>query len=315
MREARAHAGDYIDRARQETAIMATTTPPKDAGAKPAAKKRQTRKKAPIEKALLGNLVDETGPRADAIAHDAKTVGEMMRAGSFRLRATGAQTAEARLDDLIAETTTDGAVAGEPTKEQRDRMAAYLNGQAPAGLGAGKSLVVWILTGEGIKPQAETGRKSREATSAAKKGATRSRTSTRNADASPEDLRAAEIGTEIAASKGKPLSQRVSPKEASKARAVIVQMLDDAHDAGRFPNAPSETREAIVAVLPALLGFSSERAFKRYVTGEDVALKDDAKIGVKALTKGIASHQVWARKAAAAAWGVMAQTAEALTSS
>lgn len=57
-----------------------------------------------------------------------------------------------------------------------------------------------------------------------------------------------------------------------------------------------------------MLGFTSERALRAYVAGEEI--KPDAKAGVQTLTKGIASHQCWARKAAAAALGVMGQISE-----
>lgn len=142
-------------------------------------------------------------------------------------------------------------------------------------------------------------------------GAVRARASKRNADVDDVDIRAAELGTEAAAQKGKPLSQRIAAKEAKKAREVLAGMLAEQRNAGKFPNLPMGPLKTEVAnVIPTVLGFSSERALRAYVDGRESTLKDDARAGVKTLTKGIASHQVWARKAAAAALGITLQAKE-----
>lgn len=178
-----------------------------------------------------------------------------------------------------------------------------------AGL-AGKALVVWVLTGQNAGAQAAKAKADRKSTEKAKSGSRRARSSAGDAD--PRMVEAAAIATETAASKGHALSQRVTAKEADVARGVLLAMFDERKEAGRFPNAPKDV-DAQLAMAPAILEFTSEAAFKKFVTGETDRkdLKDGAKAGVQVLTRGIASHQVWARKAAAAAFGVMAEAQKA----
>jgi hypothetical protein len=242
----------------------------------------------------------EVGPRADAAAHDAQTLDAMIRdTGIPRL---GAATLAKVYDEL----DIGDATIVTPTDDQRARMAAYLNGQK-SGL-IGKEAALWVILGDdGRKAREDRHRLEQQMKRTAAKGASRSRASKRNADAKPEDLRAAELASEAAAAKGKPLSQRVSPKEAATARAVLEQLGRDAIAAGKFPNLGDTPP---LMIVPSLLGFTSERAMRAYVDGSKADVADDAKAGVKALTKGIASHQVWARKAAAAAFGVYLQTAK-----
>ena len=95
---------------------------------------------------------------------------------------------------------------------------------------------------------------------------------------------------------------------------MLLEIAAEARGAKKFPNMPDDHALAFGGTA-ALLGFKSDRAFRSFVTGETATkdLNDDAKTGVKDLTKRIASHQVWARKAAAAAAGVAAQTRENTT--
>lgn len=179
----------------------------------------------------------------------------------------------------------------EATTSELNRAAKHRGG-AKAGL-RGKALAIWIATGENGSQQAARGRYERQMRESAKQGSRRSRKSPKNRGAKDEDIRAAELATETAASKGSALSQRVTPAEAKKGRTILARI----HKSG----APWE-----------LLGFSSERRLKRFVTGELAMrdLSDDEKDGVRDFTKRIGSHQVWARKAAAIAYGIQEQLKE-----
>lgn len=178
----------------------------------------------------------------------------------------------------------------EITPDQAGRLKARLEGSAKAGL-TGPAAVTWVVTGEDATGQTRREQLARQMTTTPGKTSRRENTTRRNG--SPEDVRAAELATEAAAAKGNPLSQRVAPKEIAAARLALVEITQSVdHD------------------IPRVLGFTSEKAMRAYVDGTKKDLADAAKIGVKALTKGIGSHQVWARKAAAAAFGIMLAAAE-----
>lgn len=199
----------------------------------------------------------------------------------------------------------------DPETPATDEQIKRGTSRAKPGL-VGKARGVWIITGEDSQAQATRARLAREAKAAASASSSTSTSTTRRRSSSRDttkvddvDTRAAVAGTEAAGAKGKPLSQRVSAKEAAKARAVLLTIAGEQIAAGKWPNLKDPTPAFIVEhYVPHLLGFTSEKAMRAYVDGSETALKPDAKAGVKALTKGIASHQVWARKAAAAAFGV-----------
>lgn len=217
------------------------------------------------------------------------------------LTGVGKATADRVLEDI--------GLGGETpaTKEQIGRAEKPRRGLT------GKALATWVVTGESIKDQAAKAQTSRVAVEKAKTGASRSRA--RTSGAKPEDVRAAEIAVETAAIKGQPLSQRVTPKEIVKTRKALVALAKQRLDAGAFPNAGKTTPETFaVEQTAAVLGFTSFRKFKAYVAGE-TKIDDDAKAGVRDLKTLIGSHQVWARKAAAAAIGIAEQVREEATSS
>lgn len=165
----------------------------------------------------------------------------------------------------------------------------------PPGL-SGKALAIYIAAGKRLKEQAADATNGRKAKETAARGATK-----RRETGKPEDVRAAELAVEIASSKGKPLSQRVTVKEAETTRRVLKAIAKKRIAAGDFPNLGKTDP---LEIVPALLGFGSEKRLRDYASGVLEALKDDEKTGVRDLKKQIGSHQVWARKAAAAAMGV-----------
>lgn len=108
----------------------------------------------------------------------------------------------------------------------------------------------------------------------------------RRAQAKEADLEAATIGYDVAASKGKPLSQRIGPAQIVKVRKALAKM-----EGGTVPEK--------LAV--------GEQKLRKFAAGEIVAkdLPEKARVAIKELTRKVGDHQVWARKAAAGAVGVM----------
>lgn len=260
---------------------------------------------------------------------DQTTIRPVYVAGNASIAAGGAtvthdpetgetETLPATIGDVVRDALRNAARAlkaceaaeVDPETPASDEQIKRGTSRAKPGL-VGKARGVWIITGEDSQAQATRARLAREAKAAASASSSTS-TSTRRRSSSRDttkvddvDTRAAAAGTEAAAAKGKALSQRVSAKEAAKARAVLLELAGEQIAAGKWPNLKDPTPAFIVDhYVPHLLGFTSEKAMRAYVDGSETALKPDAKAGVKALTKGIASHQVWARKAAAAAFGV-----------
>lgn len=257
---------------------------------------RARQKAADVDLTTAPGQPGNVGPHAD----DVDTLRDRLMA----LPRVGHRT----IDDVADEREGLDQPISEIDAAVRGRLDKWTTSKA--GL-AGKALVVWILTGQNAGAQAAKAATERKATEKAKSGSRRARAAGDTFD--PRMVDAAAIATETAASKAKPLSQRVTAKEATIARGVILAMIDNAKEAGKFPNAPEGLDESVATLTSAVLGFTSERAFKAFVSGETARgdLKDGAKTGVKALTRGIDSHQVWARKAAAAAFGVMAEAQKA----
>lgn len=187
------------------------------------------------------------------------------------------------------------------TAEQIKRASS----RAKPGL-QGKARAIWIITGENTTQQAARGRINAQMAQTTGDASSAPVRTTRRAAAKADtaDTRAAARGTEAAAGKQKPLSQRVTAKEAAKVRGILVDQIADAIKAGRFPNAPATDRERLAALVPTVLGFKTEKAMRAFVDGRETG-DVVSKAGVKTLTRAVASHQVWARKAAAAAFGVM----------
>jgi hypothetical protein len=215
----------------------------------------------------------------------------------------GAATVAKVLDELAI----DGTQL--PAAEICARLKARIEGTEKVGL-TGKSAIVWIVTGEDATAQVKKAQLERQMRESVERGHTTSRRASRNADVSEADQKAAELGTEAAAAKGKKLSQRVAGKEAATARAALLTMAADQIAGGGWPNVKKAERTPEFLVrhyVPTILGFTSEKAMREYVDGRVAAIKPEAKTGVKELTKLIGSHQVWARKAAAAAFGIALQ--------
>jgi hypothetical protein len=104
----------------------------------------------------------------------------------------------------------------------------------------------------------------------------------------PLEARACEIGFEVAASKGAPLSQKIRPAEVQKVKKALASMRAEKAD-----------------TVPEILCVS-ETKLRAFVAGT-LPTKDlpvPARSSIKDLTRRVADHQVWARKAAAAALGV-----------
>jgi hypothetical protein len=207
----------------------------------------------------------------------------------------------ATADAALADTGADRLAPFTPEQVERSRSSA-----AKPGL-KGKARAIWIITGETATQQAKRGRLAREAAGTPAVPRTNGKRVSRKTDQLDIDVRAAHMGTEAAGMKQKPLSQRISAKEAAAARHAMHEILEVAIDDGGFPNAPSGADERLAVLTPAVLGFKSERAMLAYVDGRETG-DAKSKAGAKALTKAIGSHQVWARKAVAAAYGVMSQT-------
>lgn len=218
----------------------------------------------------------------EALPADPPTMRELLE----EVPGIGEATAAKVLDELGI------PVTAEAQSGPLGRAAQHRAGEK-AGL-RGKALAIWIATGQNGTEQASRARYERQMRESAEAGSSRSRKSPKNRGAKDEDIRAAELATETAASKGKKLSQRVTPAEAKKGRALIAKVKGS-------------------APIFEILRFSSERRFKRYVAGELATreLSDDEKNGIRAFTQRIDSHQVWARKAGAIAYGIQEQLKEA----
>lgn len=211
----------------------------------------------------------------------------------------------ATADAALADTGADRLAPFTPEQVKRSRSSAK------PGL-KGKARAIWIITGETAEQQAKRGRMAREAAGTTAAPRTNGTRTGRKTDQLDIDVRAAAMGTEAAALKQKPLSQRISAKEAAAARRAMHHLIAVAVEAGTFPNAPKPAAERLAVLTPAVLGFKSERAMLAYVDGRETG-DANSKAGAKTLTKAIGSHQVWARKAVAAAYGVMLQTRETTT--
>lgn len=209
--------------------------------------------------------------------------GAMIGAGIPRM---GAATVRKALADV----EIDGAAEINEHPEIGERLKARMEGTQKAGLAA-RAAALWILTGED-----DGGGRGQLATQMRETSARSSTTRRASSAADPSDVDAARLGTEAAAAKGKPLSQKVTATEVAKARVVLRDIA-----AGGLGDVDYDAAD-----VPRLLGFKSEKAMRAYVDGRETG-DEKSKAGVKALTKGIASHQCWARKAAAAAFGIVLQ--------
>jgi hypothetical protein len=110
--------------------------------------------------------------------------------------------------------------------------------------------------------------------------------------AADRDVEAGTIGFEAGAAKGKPISQRIRPVEIASIRKALAKIDKD----------PTK--------IPAALGFKSETAMRKFVTGENGSIKEltsDEGAAAKAFHGKVKTHQLWLRKAIAGAWGVYQQ--------
>lgn len=217
---------------------------------------------------------------------------------------------EATVRRALDKIGVDGAQP--PTAEQTERLVARMEGRAKAGL-TGPAAITWIVTGESSKEQAQKERlEDQMKRSPAKPRSTSRATRAGAGDVDQSDVDAARLGYEAAGSKGRKLSQRVTSTEARKARVYIATRFAELVRAGKLPNAPENATGADLAnLVPTILGFKSERAFRQYVIGEVSRPTDDeATAGIRGVKAAINSHQCWARKAGAAAFGVMLQMRE-----
>lgn len=246
------------------------------------------------------NPAAETGPHSD----QADTLRDRLMA----LPKVGHRTIDAALEGIDI---ADATPIDELDPAVRDRLE-----KAPRKRGlVGKALAVWVMTGEGAGPQAQKSQVARQMRESTERGSAQSRRASSRGDAKPEDQRAGELGTEAAAAKGNKLSQRVAAREAAAARAALVAMVKEQRAAGGWPNVTDDATDQFIAenYTANVLGFTSEKAMRGFVDGTTATkdLRDEAKAGAKEITRRIASHQVWARKAVAAAYGVQLEAKEA----
>lgn len=211
-------------------------------------------------------------------------------------------------NDAIDEAGVQPAALGATALDEQIDRAEALADPDRAPHHKGKAAALYVLTGELPKTKTPTRRprSSAKRGSQAKAGRARQAKQTVRAQGMARDIDAAGFANDAHAKKGRKLSQRVTAVECAKTRNELQAMLDIARDNGQLPNADAKLAAAVV---PALLGFKSKRAMQQFVDGTTPTreLHPDAKTGTRELTRRIDSHQVWARKAAAAAYGVMQQ--------
>lgn len=152
---------------------------------------------------------------------------------------------------------------------------------APAAL-RGKARKAWIE--DGLDGDAQR--------AAARAAISATRRSSKKAAPSPQldgDAKIAAEAFEIAASSGKPLSQRITPAQIEEVRKAIRKV--GGKDA--------------IAEIPAAIGVSA-KTLRQIATGEirPAELGAKPRESVKALTKAVGNHQMWARKVIACTLGL-----------
>lgn len=130
----------------------------------------------------------------------------------------------------------------------------------------------------------------------------------RRTPANDRDAEAGALGFEASGKKGKPVSQRPRAVEIKAIRKTLAKMVKDAIDDGRLPNATKDTPMHVIA--PTVLGFKSETAMRRFVTGEVSSIKEvtaDDGVAAREFHGKVKTHQLWLRKAIVGAFGVILQ--------